>query len=1070
MLSSRSRTLATATTLLLALGAVTAGPLPAGAAPAAPPPATVAPVSPDYRLLVAAADESETYLGPQDSMPRAPYVVDSNLQKPYSLLTPLSGAPADSYPEVGQSRQAFAFSPDGTRVAFLLRDAKGHFVPGGTPETSEPGVEAGYSLVVMDVDGRHRKLLYTGPRNDRASGWLSDYAGVSWKDDDTVLVPGTANRALAPEGMTGWIGVLYAFDADDGARSEALRVEDGPSSYDYIREGAGGGGTVVGRNDQGSPHVIHRDGSTADLPEAGTSTDDYYYDIQVSPDGDHLAVVFKSGRTYRTDIWDYHGEGTWTRRTIDTSPAGSWVRWLPYDSFDAAQVVVEHNDYGDLRETVQLRAAAGVTDAERRVRAYGGDQAYGIWQVQPAPKRGAGAADVSVSSSTPDATGEKPWQGSLTVTNHGPDTATGVSVITDLRDNALSTLSGPSGALCTVGTGVCDLPDLPPGASMVLTVGATPAAAGIERLRSRVVADQVDWDLSDSVRNDQLRVRAPGGGGTATGRLLTQRSCQTGATYCSQIVLVDADGTDPVVVQSSTGYGYIALWQADPAAGTFVWSSTPAAGGAATWHVSRFDGTEMRRFAPPQGMRLGSVSADGRTLAYVHEEMEHGFPTGYVTTLRLGVNGAQPRTVATVGPRSVINQLRFAPDGTRLAYVEQIRSSNAELVHVVDLDGRHDRTVPSAVPGAPDSYWYIHNQPPIWSPDGGKLALGATDDDDPRTAGVIWLADVDQKGEPRTLAPAPKDANDNGTVISDWSPDGSQVLAQSYSRLVRINTTTGAHTDLGLKVGFATPVFYTGLAAIPGGTGGGGTGGGDGGGSGGGDGGGTGGGGTTPDTTAPVASYTASPAGALRRSGTLTVTRDQVSDDTDTPAQLAVSVDWGDGASSAGTGATASFAHAYSTQGTREVTVTVRDRAGNTTTALTRSVVVDGTPPAMSITRPSCGRRTKKQCAAYLSARSTWGTVRGTVSDTGGSGLGSVTVSAVQLRGKKWFALTSSGWKAYASQTLAIRNAQSLPVTRSGSAWSLKLAGLAKGKLMLTGKATDSVGNPRTTTLSQSLR
>lgn len=323
--------------------------------------------------------------------------------------------------------------------------------------------------------------------------------------------------------------------------------------------------------------------------------------------------------------------------------------------------------------------------------------------------------------------------------------------------------------------------------------------------------------------------------------------------------------------------------------------------------------------------------------------------------------------------------------------------------------------------------------------------------DDPRARARLLLVPVDDPQRARELADAPDDG-DGTTLIADWSPAGDRLLVQSSSgALYSYDTSDGVRTA-GPAVGarFAEPVRYTGLAAVPDGGGGGGT--------------------PIGDTTAPVARYLASPGTPLRNGSTLTLSRDVLTDDTDTPAQLTVTVVWGDGAVTAATGADTTLTHRYTSQGRPVVTVVVADRAGNTTTALERTLVVDTTRPRMRITEPDCGHRTARQCRAFRATRRAWSTVRGTLSDVGGSEIAYAVLTAIQLRGKVWYTLTSSGWKRSTNRARAERDARRIPVSTSGERWAVKLPAPSRGTLLLTGAAYDGAGNTSTTSLSAKVR
>ena len=130
---------------------------------------------------------------------------------------------------------------------------------------------------------------------------------------------------------------------------------------------------------------------------------------------------------------------------------------------------------------------------------------------------------------------------------------------------------------------------------------------------------------------------------------------------------------------------------------------------------------------------------------------------------------------------------------------------------------------------------------------------------------------------------------------------------------------------------------------------------------------------------------------------------------------------------------------------------------------------MDATPPTVTVALPACGSRTGRACTDYRNSPRTWSRVRGTVRDTGGSGVASVRVSLVQKRDKTWFAYNGRGWSAKASAAKASDAAKSLRATVSGSGWSVKVRGVRAGRLVVAAVARDGAGNTGNDSLTRTL-
>lgn len=146
------------------------------------------------------------------------------------------------------------------------------------------------------------------------------------------------------------------------------------------------------------------------------------------------------------------------------------------------------------------------------------------------------------------------------------------------------------------------------------------------------------------------------------------------------------------------------------------------------------------------------------------------------------------------------------------------------------------------------------------------------------------------------------------------------------------------------------------------------------------------------------------------------------------------------------------LAHRYEYSGVFRVTVTAVDEAGESAPRSIGvvSVKLDYTNPTAKLTKPSKKKRAKVAA---------WRTLKGKASDRGAGVL--YTVAAVfQQRGSTWYYYKGGKWKKgspYKQATVNKAYRYVKPV-RTG-AWSLKLKGLKKGKLVVLYYALDKVGN-----------
>lgn len=129
----------------------------------------------------------------------------------------------------------------------------------------------------------------------------------------------------------------------------------------------------------------------------------------------------------------------------------------------------------------------------------------------------------------------------LTATNAGPNTATGVTVV-DVVPASLSGVvaSSPDGACTVVGRVVtCELADLAPGESATVTITGTPTETGSITNTAVVAGDQPDAEDADNTAFEETAVEAAGVGGGAAN---------------ADLSILKTDAPDPVAVGQTLTY------------------------------------------------------------------------------------------------------------------------------------------------------------------------------------------------------------------------------------------------------------------------------------------------------------------------------------------------------------------------------------------------------------------------------------------------------------------------------------------------------------------------------------
>lgn len=206
------------------------------------------------------------------------------------------------------------------------------------------------------------------------------------------------------------------------------------------------------------------------------------------------------------------------------------------------------------------------------------------------------------------------------------------------------------------------------------------------------------------------------------------------------------------------------------------------------------------------------------------------------------------------------------------------------------------------------------------------------------------------------------------------------------------------------------------------------------------------------DSTDPTGSFTVAPPTAWARWTRVTVTQLTLSDNLSAPADIARSVDWGDGRTSNWTAAT-TLDHRYRMAGVFTPVVTITDEAGNSATPISTSgvtVTVDAVAPRLKLSLPTNRRQSTAK----------WNPLRGRVRDVE-TGVRDVRVEAIEKRHGSWYGYraNSGRWVTAATKKDAWRRATFSTVVPTTRRWSVPLQRLRVGLLVYRASSRDNVGN-----------
>jgi PKD repeat protein len=209
------------------------------------------------------------------------------------------------------------------------------------------------------------------------------------------------------------------------------------------------------------------------------------------------------------------------------------------------------------------------------------------------------------------------------------------------------------------------------------------------------------------------------------------------------------------------------------------------------------------------------------------------------------------------------------------------------------------------------------------------------------------------------------------------------------------------------------------------------------------------------DKTAPVGTFTTTPAKAWQALTTVSVTQTSLSDDFSAAADVLRWVNWGDGSAVEAWTTSVSASHVYATAGVYTPQVVLKDDAGNTRAVAAEAVTVeaDTVVPVVKLVVP------KKGVADEVGS---WKKLLGHATDDKGTGVASVSVLAIEKRATGWyfFKATSKTWVKAATKGKAWKRAKAAVVVPTAKGdWAVRLTGLRKGTLFVRASATDVAGN-----------
>ncbi|HEY6570743.1 MAG TPA: hypothetical protein VIZ22_10650 [Candidatus Limnocylindrales bacterium] len=273
-------------------------------------------------------------------------------------------------------------------------------------------------------------------------------------------------------------------------------------------------------------------------------------------------------------------------------------------------------------------------------------------------------------------------------------------------------------------------------------------------------------------------------------RVAFRRQSTTSASPADDIVVVNADGSHPVVVNAQPFPGGSGGFEWAPDSRSLIVNATARGSVGSATFGTQADGSAVWLFDADAVTAPRALAVDGAS-AYLAAARP---PDGKAILINRPIGDDQQllvldvttgkETLLATGGAGDIGQARWSPDGSRVVYsAKPADDLESERLFIVNADGTGARQITSA-PGT----WFDIDM--AWSPDGSQIAFlryerVGEDDWRIRPIGIYSVADGSVRdvgplaAEVRSQAPNPADqyATTGEGMFIDWSPDGAMILA-----------------------------------------------------------------------------------------------------------------------------------------------------------------------------------------------------------------------------------------------------------------------------------------------------